>query len=206
MKGNVLRGWNDAIAERLRKDMVETWAAGMESDSDRVVAIVGAAYLDGLLDSLLRAVFASANGSVDRLLGLDGPLGSNGVRIHLTYALGLISQDQQEDLKAVAKIRNRFAHTFQDLSFSSPQVLDLCANLKQLLRLMEADGAKYPEFLTDEFREALRKVEPRTHFTVTVGILAGRLLQRVRYVRPAADIKWYQRNPDRKVAHPVIGP
>lgn len=47
---------------------------------DRVLAVVGAAYLDSLLEELFRAVFVEDKEEADRLLAPDRALGSNGSR------------------------------------------------------------------------------------------------------------------------------
>jgi hypothetical protein len=60
---------------------------------DRVVAIVGAAYLDSTLESLFRAVFVDSTADVDSLLGSNGALGANGARLQVAYCLGLITRD-----------------------------------------------------------------------------------------------------------------
>src|SRR5712692_1846448 len=73
---------------------------------DRVLAIVGAAYLDSMLEQLLRAVFVGDKENVDKLIGIRGPLGSNGSRYQLAYCLGLISAEERDDLKTIADIRN----------------------------------------------------------------------------------------------------
>src|SRR3979411_724821 len=66
---------------------------------DRVLAIVDAAYLDSLLEQLLRAIFINDRNEADRLLGVDRPLGSTGSRYQLAYCLGLIGAKQRDDLK-----------------------------------------------------------------------------------------------------------
>jgi DNA-binding MltR family transcriptional regulator len=101
-----------------------------QGESDRIVAIVGGAYLDELLTSLLRSVFIREE-DAEVLLSEIGPLGSNGSRCKLAYCLGLIRKHQRDDLAIVAKIRNKFAHVHTSLTFDDVPISDLCKNLKQ---------------------------------------------------------------------------
>ena len=101
--------------EEIGMEVITAMDHEFHEQSDRIVAIVGAAYLDSTLDSLLRAAFIDAPNEVDRLLRLDAPLGSNGSGCQLAYCLGLITCDQRDDLKIIAKIRNAFAHDFKAL-------------------------------------------------------------------------------------------
>jgi DNA-binding MltR family transcriptional regulator len=86
--------------------------------SDRVLAIVGAAYLDSVLEQLLRRIFIKDDEQVDRLLGPDRPLGSNGSKYQLAYCLGLIDERERDDLSMIAKVRNAFAHRYDVAGFN----------------------------------------------------------------------------------------
>ena len=77
-------------AEEIGIDIIGAMNDEFHHQSDRVVAIVGAAYLDSLLESLFRAVFVDDTEEASKLLRADAPLGSNGSRYQLAYCLGLI--------------------------------------------------------------------------------------------------------------------
>src|SRR5712691_2396503 len=77
---------------------------------DRVLAIVSGAYLDSLIDQLLKAAFVPDEEETEKLIGIYGPLGSNGARCRLAYCLGLISATERDDLANIAKIRKEFDH------------------------------------------------------------------------------------------------
>jgi DNA-binding MltR family transcriptional regulator len=118
-------------AEEIGVEIIQAMNAEFHHESDRIVAIVGAAYLDSLIESLLRAVFIDTPNEADDLLLPERPIGSNGARYQLAYCLGLITRDQRDDLKTIGKIRNRFAHNFKTLSFDIAPAKDWCANLHQ---------------------------------------------------------------------------
>lgn len=72
---------------------------------DRVAGLVGAAYLDDLLDALPRQVFIDDGDGVRPLLGPDRALRSTGSRYQLAFCLGLIPKDVRDDLLPI-----RFNH------------------------------------------------------------------------------------------------
>ena len=81
-----------------------------EEKNERAAAIVGAAYLDTLLENILINFFVDDEQEVGKLLGVERPLGTYGSRTTVAYCLGLIGKTIRDDLRLVGKIRNRFAH------------------------------------------------------------------------------------------------
>lgn len=179
-------------------------------ESDRVVAIVGGAYLDTLLESLLQSVFREQD--EEDLLGTSGPLGSNGPRYKLAYCLGLIREHQRDDLATVGKIRNKFAHVHTSLSFDVSPIKELCSNLQQtqFLDTLRAANSRHkitkPAFTlslseggdpitADGFIKSLTET-PRSKFTTTVVTLAGSLLRRINLVSRKDESNWFSNNPD----------
>src|SRR5258708_23974756 len=53
------------------------------------------------------------------LVGRDGPLGSFFAKIHLAFAMGLITTDQCHDLNIIRTVRNAFAHALRLIEFST---------------------------------------------------------------------------------------
>ena len=190
-----------APAKRTSGDVSDEIIAAMDREfygtGDRVVAIVGAAYLDSTLDSLLRSIFVDHREDAGRLLSLDAPLGANGSRCQLAYCLGLITRDQRDDLKRVARIRNLFAHEFSATCFDEGSIRDHCLALKypsQLAgmssQIFEGDDAKRVRAHIDDLTAT-----PREKFRVSVIGLLGALLRRIHYVR-RDDHRWFSHDPD----------
>ncbi len=100
-----------------------------DEKNDHAIAIVGAAFLDTLLEHILWAFLADDEDEVKELLQPDQPLGTFSSRIKMVYCLGLIYKPVRDDLDYVRKIRNKFAHTL-DASFEDHQIKDWCRNLK----------------------------------------------------------------------------
>ena len=68
-------------------EITNAMAREFHEQPDRVLAIVGAAYLDSTLESLFRAVFVDSKDDVDSLMGPNGALGANGARCQFAYCL-----------------------------------------------------------------------------------------------------------------------
>jgi hypothetical protein len=105
----------------------------LQGESDRAAAIVGTAWLDDLLASLL-AAFLVSHSETKRLLGTDnghGPISTLGNRVKLAFCLGLLLQDEMDDLLHIATIRNLFAHKIHRSSFDDTKISDHCLKLKR---------------------------------------------------------------------------
>src|SRR5260370_8331064 len=93
--------------------------------SDLVVAILGASYLDALLEDLLMTrVIADRKSKVVTRPGFVR-------RADTAFALGLLSRDSLDDLHAIAEIRNHFPHKVLDAeaSFRATKLGTPSANL-----------------------------------------------------------------------------
>lgn len=99
-------------------------------ESDRSLAIIGAALLDEQLAELLASFFVENDKNTKSLLSPNGPIGAFGVRVGLSYALGLIDTPTYRDLRLIQKIRNRFAHVSTDIDFTDNKIQGMCASLE----------------------------------------------------------------------------
>lgn len=180
-------------------DVVTAMEREFDEQPDRVIAIVGAAYLDSTLDSLLRAVLTGPSSEdVDKLLGPTGALGANGTRCQLAYCLGLITSDQKDDLRKIAKIRNKFAHDFNETTFNSSPIRDFCSSLKSATQLPELPSQLSSSAVAEQLTEFLKEEmpsTPREQFRTSVIDLFGSLLRRIHYMRSGPH-KWYSYDPD----------
>ncbi|MGB5025964.1 MAG: hypothetical protein WBO44_11465 [Saprospiraceae bacterium] len=73
---------------------------------DRAIVIIGASFVDIVLEYILLAFFLEDDSEVSNLLKVDQPLGTFGNRIKIIYCLGLIDKVIKDDLKLVGKIRS----------------------------------------------------------------------------------------------------
>jgi DNA-binding MltR family transcriptional regulator len=100
-----------------------------DEPNDRAIAIIGAAFLDTLLEHILRAFLVDDEKEVETLLRYDQPLGTYSSRARMTYCLGLINEIIHKDLLYVGKIRNRFAHDLS-ASFMDHTIKSWCQELQ----------------------------------------------------------------------------
>src|SRR5262245_58109216 len=164
---------------------------------DRVLAIVGAAYLDSILEDLLRAAFIENKQEADILLAPQGALGSNGSRYQLAYCLGLIDKELRDDLKTVARIRNAFAHRYDARSFEHADCEKLLVKLehgKQLDAIVDqlVQNTSDPD---EQARLRLVAASGRRKFQDTVRSLFISLVQRLDRVGRPDRSTWYRADP-----------
>ncbi len=97
--------------------------------SERSIAIVGAAYLEMVLDHILLAFLPEDEKEVLKLMDYNGPLGNFSGKINMCYCLGLIDKVIKDDLNNIRKIRNKFAHDMV-VSFTDEPIQSWCRALK----------------------------------------------------------------------------
>jgi hypothetical protein len=96
---------------------------------ERAIAIVGAAFLDKILEHILINFMVDDEKEKSKLIGIDRAIGTFSSRVTTTYCLGLICKTVRDDLRTVAKIRNKFAHELQ-ASFDLEPIRGWCLSLK----------------------------------------------------------------------------
>lgn len=140
---------------------IESMAESLENETDRGLALGGAAFLEETLSDLLEDYFKasvansghtfSGRRPVDFLPGskqeevYDSFFGTSGIlesfiqRAKLAFLLSLISQNTLEDLRYIAKIRNQFAHILAVSDFNNDTVNTLAMNLRMSKHLDVSD-------------------------------------------------------------------
>jgi len=120
-------------------------------EGDRASAILGAAYLDALLEQLISSFLVDDQDAIGELLGVGGsyaPLSTFSARITAAYCLGLIDSIQYRDLKTIKRIRNFFAHGLQGLSFQDERIVREFKKLKTHLMAHIPKDIRAKFFLT----------------------------------------------------------
>jgi DNA-binding MltR family transcriptional regulator len=94
-------------------------------------AILSAAILDNELQKVLLSKMRSLSTNKQKLL-FDGfgPLSEFAAKIEVAHAFGLINEDVYLDLRTIKSIRDKFAHTPQELNFGSEEIIKLLKNFK----------------------------------------------------------------------------
>lgn len=121
--------------KRLDPNKIDDWKGFLEEfqkETDRGAAIVGAAFLDVLLEQLISNFLIDDKEKVNELLNPDyiyAPLSSFSAKRKASYCLGLISLEEHADLKTINDVRNLFAHNLHGLSFNENEIVKLCDTL-----------------------------------------------------------------------------
>jgi mannitol operon repressor len=138
--------------------------AEISRESDRGLALIGAAFIDEKLADTLQAFFCKD--ATDLLYGKNAPLGNFSARIEACHALALVEDVERKECDYIRRIRNEFAHKVISTSFAEGRIFDLCANLKS--PLPEPDLAS--------------GTPARFRFQNAVVTMASRLFYRAEYV------------------------
>jgi DNA-binding MltR family transcriptional regulator len=152
----------------------EAFASRFSSETDRACAVLGAAFLDALLEDLCRKRLAALQ---DKLLHYPGPLSSLSARINLLYSLSWIDADTYSDLSVIRHIRNDFAHSFDHaLDFCNQSIADRCCNLRSASAVLDGvkDCAKTnPNWSPSVFEQMRAALDtPRWRFQLAVEAIA----------------------------------
>lgn len=81
-----------------------------QHDSNRAVAVVWPAIVENRLTDLLRLALVPEPKEFRELFDPGKAIGNFGTKIRLAYLCGLIDKSTCNDLRLLAKIRNKFAH------------------------------------------------------------------------------------------------
>jgi hypothetical protein len=113
----------------LHQTLLEFGMLFEQETNDRAIAIVGAAFLDTLLEHILINFLVDDEKEGRRLLQHDQSMGTYGNRTTAVYCLGVIGNMIRDDLRLVGKLRTRFAHDLK-ASFDEEPVRSWCLSLK----------------------------------------------------------------------------
>jgi len=117
---------------------------------DRGLVLSLSAFAEDSLGALLMAFMLSSDASTKLLEGFNAPLGTFAARIKAAYSLGLINKSQFNDLERLRKIRNEFAHTWQSIEISKPNISAL---IKQMSYSRIDDH--FPETPNEKLRSSI---------------------------------------------------
>ena len=88
------------------------------NEGERGGVLLGAARIDFALEKLLKSIMSPHPDGNDNLFQPDRPLGSFSSKISLAFRLSLIDKSIEHALQMIRKVRNDFAHSFEDESLS----------------------------------------------------------------------------------------
>ena len=114
----------------------------LEKESDRGCVLVSAAFIESELTSLLLSFLVPQSAPANQdIFGLNGPLGTFSSKIKMAYACGLLEPSVRHDIDKIRSLRNEFAHLFEPMDFSTPEIKSRVLDL-QLNRLSEETNTR----------------------------------------------------------------
>lgn len=98
-------------------------------ESNRGAALNAAAVLDDWLENILRSFFADNKSGKELISGFNAPLGTFAAKVAAAHALGLLQDNEFQEITLVRKIRNEFGHSWRCVSFESEKIVALVNQL-----------------------------------------------------------------------------
>jgi len=107
------------------------WSQQLQAETDRGLATAAAAILDHMLARLIENFLVDDPHATKRLLGNPfSPLGSFAARTAAAYSLGLVTEEERDDLDCIRDIRNDFAHLPTSPAFADQSIAKNVHKLK----------------------------------------------------------------------------
>lgn len=103
----------------------QVWMEDLDRETDRGAALVAAAYLDEVIQQMIRSKLAEDKNAADVLLDRSTAFS----RMNLARALGLIGPKTYDALDRIRIIRNHFAHSRTNLTFNAETISKECGTL-----------------------------------------------------------------------------
>ena len=109
-----------------------------KTESDRSVAVLGAALVEDALGDLLRKILVGTKPNKDKLLK-RGILADSRARSEMLYRFGKLAKHTYQNTNLIQEIRNKFAHrAIPGRSFEDQDIKNLTDKLNQTSRLFES--------------------------------------------------------------------
>lgn len=120
---------------------------------ERGLVLSLAAFAEDALGLLLKAYMLPISSTHQLLEGFNAPLGTFSSRIKAAYSLGLIENEQYDDLEHLRKIRNEFAHSWKSITFAHASI---AAHIRKM-NYSSIDDA-FPESSFDKIRTSISSI------------------------------------------------
>jgi DNA-binding MltR family transcriptional regulator len=133
--------------DKNQSNQMMRFLAEVHSESDRAAAILAAAAIDQRLNRLLSKVFGPKASQSTSLFRPDDPLGSLAAKIEVAFRTGIIGTDLHRELHLIRKLRNKFAHSEELLSFDKSPIKDLATELSILDKIRNHPDINLPKVI-----------------------------------------------------------
>jgi hypothetical protein len=98
-------------------------------ESDRGAVILAATSVEDMLEWAILARMPGLlkdPGARESIFGVNGSVGTFSNKIAMAYAMGIIEKDARREIDLIREMRNACAHARQPVSFSTPEIRDVC--------------------------------------------------------------------------------
>lgn len=122
--------WRNLIKKPLSLREVVNILGGLDEMPDRGVALVCSALVErGLEDAILARMTRLKSSRRKQIFDSPGPLSGFLPKIKIGYALAVYGDKGFKELDKIREIRNAFAHSIHNVTFSTPRIKRHCMNL-----------------------------------------------------------------------------
>ncbi|EET1893609.1 hypothetical protein FK741_005263, partial [Escherichia coli] len=94
----------------------------LDSLDERGLILSLAAFSEDALGKMLLTFMLDNKASKELIEGFNAPLGTFSSRIKACFSLGLITEGQYKDLELLRKIRNKFSHSWENISIEDQDI------------------------------------------------------------------------------------
>ncbi|MEQ1931657.1 MAG: hypothetical protein ABL957_14165 [Parvularculaceae bacterium] len=149
-------------------------------ESDRAAIILVGSWLHDFLRELIVGHMPGIGPELKtKLFGVDRPLSSFGSQIDLACAMGLVLPAERDMLHVIREMRNAAAHARVEITFNTPEIIDLTKVLAAYEAEVSGDDLGKALRLSGDAKELLNRAGgaklPRDMFIVLSMMLALRM-------------------------------
>ena len=146
--------WDDEQYAKLEEEF--SFHLAYAEESDRAAAVLAHARFEHWLIGRIRAEFSGVDDETANQLHVFRPLHSFEAKIKIALALGLIDRKIYLGLKAVSRVRNRFAHHHRPIDFGDEKIASYCQALVTTNSNLPS-RSRYMLYLEEVRQEILRR-------------------------------------------------
>jgi len=124
--------WDDLTLEECLDPALVTGLQELGRATESAHVIWTVAIFDDCLEKILRHQFPRlTNNLAEKLFEGYGPFATFSAKIDVLVAMGVINGDIHRDLRVIRKIRNKFAHPKEPITFKSESIVVLLKGFKE---------------------------------------------------------------------------
>jgi hypothetical protein len=158
-------------------DKLAPFVDAIKRESETGQVLIFCSYLDDRIKHLLALHMRHLKSKEDwnKLFGARGPLDTFSSRVLVAYHLGWISEHSKQQIDALRKVRNEFAHRAFEVTTSDPAIQRLLRQIDQSKPMFDALEVAFPEIPSVDLR-SMAKNTTLCHLVLLAGQVFGEIL------------------------------